>query len=298
MSRDARGIDAALVHDRRTLFQSAGVAVIDFRCTAHGHKDGPEEPNPTHSIAIIRRGLFRRTDRGRALVADANHILFFNANQGYQYAHPVAGGDDCTIVTIATPQAVELAERHARRGARITDEQPFRVGHGLASARTARLHYELLRSVGRRLSALAIEDALAELTDATVLAAHAAHGVASAPPLSAAARRRRTELVEETKLAINLRLESPPSLQTLARTFGCSPFHLSRSFHAGAGLSLRRYVSRLRARIAAHYLSGRVSDLTSLALQLGYADHSHFTNAFRAEWGVPPSIFRARHRLY
>ena len=32
-----------------------------------------------------------------------------------------------------------------------------------------------------------------------------------------------------------------------------------------------------------------------MALRLGYADHSHFTNAFRAEWGLPPSAFRAQH---
>jgi AraC-like DNA-binding protein len=33
-------------------------------------------------------------------------------------------------------------------------------------------------------------------------------------------------------------------------------------------------------------------DLTELALDLGYADHSHFTN-FRHDWGLPPSRFRA-----
>jgi AraC-like DNA-binding protein len=232
-------------------------------------------------------------------VADANHILFFNANLPYRYAHPVAGGDDCTILTITTPEAVELTARYATRGARITEEQPFPLGHGLASPETARLHYELLRSIRLRLSTLAIEDVLAELADAAVLTAHAAHGIAvSAQSLSGAARRRRKALVEETKLAINWRLERPPSLQTLAGTFGCSPFHLSRSFHAGTGLSLRRYVSRLRARIAACHLSRGTSDLAALALELGYSDQSHFTNAFRAEWGMPPSVFRARHRGY
>jgi AraC-like DNA-binding protein len=60
------------------------------------------------------------------------------------------------------------------------------------------------------------------------------------------------------------------------------------------GLSLRRYAKRLRARIAADRLATGARDLTELALDLGYADHSHFTNAFRQEWGLPPSRFRAR----
>ena len=29
-----------------------------------------------------------------------------------------------------------------------------------------------------------------------------------------------------------------------------------------------------------------------LALDLGFSDHSHFTNAFREEFGAPPSAFR------
>ena len=67
----------------------------------------------------------------------------------------------------------------------------------------------------------------------------------------------------------------------------------SRVFPQVAGLSLRAYVARLRARAAAERLTRGVRDLTRLALDLGYADHSHFTNAFRREWGVPPSVFRA-----
>jgi AraC family transcriptional activator of tynA and feaB len=56
---------------------------------------------------------------------------------------------------------------------------------------------------------------------------------------------------------------------------------------------LRRYTRRLRARVAAERLSTGARDLTGLGLDLGYADHSHFTNSFRREWGMPPSRFRA-----
>jgi AraC-like DNA-binding protein len=268
---------------RAVLFASESISVVDFRCTEHGDKDGPEEPNGTHSIALIRRGIFRRSEWGRPLVADANHILFFNEAQPYRYAHPVAGGDDCTILTIATPLALQLvAPRDAER-----PHAPFRLGHALISRRTACLHYELLALLRQRASDLAVEDALAELADEAVRDAYAT---------DAPVRPRHRELTEAAKLALNKRLASPPSLPALARSFGCSPFHLSRVFHATAGVSLRRYLGRLRAGIAADQLARGADDLTDLALSLGYTDHSHFTNAFRQEFGVAPSQFRARHR--
>ncbi len=109
---------------------------------------------------------------------------------------------------------------------------------------------------------------------------------------------RQRDLIEKAKLGINKNLELRPSLGELARTLGCSPSYLSRTFHRIAGLSLRRYVAQLRAHIAAERLAAGASDLTELALDLGYADHSHFTNSFRKEWGLSPSRFRSRTAIH
>jgi AraC family transcriptional regulator len=281
---------------RQTLLESLGVSVVDFRCRAHVEPLGPEEPNPTHGIVLVRKGVFQRKQQGETLVADANHVLFFNAGEPYRYSHPLPGGDECTILVVDGHRALELVGRHAPRDAE-RPETPFRLGHGLASPLAARTHYELLALMRKGAPKLALEDVVTELADEAVGAAYRTRGV-RAPKESAStcARRRRHDLVQAAKLAVNERLESLPTLGELARAFGCSPFHLSRTFHRTAGLSLRAYVGRLRARRAADRLAGGVRDLTRLALELGYADHSHFTNAFRQEWGVPPSRFRDSHR--
>ncbi len=281
---------------RHTLMKSLGVSVVDFRCRAHVEPLGPEEPNPTHGIVFVRKGVFRRTQQGETLVADPNHVLFFNAGQPYRYSHPIPGGDECTILVVDSHRALELVAHHAPRDAE-RPEVPFRLGHGLSSPRAAQLQYELLGLVRRGVSLLALEDVVAELADEAVCAAYRTRGVRvqSGSP-STPARRRHHELVEAAKLAINEHVESPPSLGELARAFGCSPFHLSRTFHRGAGLSLRRYAGRLRTRLAADRLAAGARDLTKLALDLGYADHAHFTNAFRQEWGLPPSRFRDSQR--
>lgn len=281
---------------RTPLFDSLDIAVVDFRCRAHVEPYGPEEVNSTHSIALVRRGVFTRLHRGEALLADANHVLFFNAAEEYRYGHPVDGGDDCTVLALQTSRALELVTRHAPWEAH-GPERPFGLGHGLSSPRAVWLHWELLRLFSRPTAErLTLDDLLVELADEAVRSAYAARGARMhSPRESPAARRRRRELVEAAKLALAAARAAPPSLAQLARALDCSPFHLSRVFHATAGLSLRRYVGRLRARVAAERLSRGAADLTALALDLGYADHSHFTNSFRQEWGVAPSRFRGSH---
>ena len=278
-------------HTRRVLFESLGISVVDFQCQAHVAADGAEEPNPTHSIVLVRRGVFRRTQRRETVLADPNHVLLFNAAEPYRYAHPLPGGDACTILTVETDRALELVGRHAPVDAEHP-ERPFRSGHGLSSPRTVWLHWEFLNLIARGAGTLALEDALAELANEAVACVYGAP--VPSPRASPPAQRRRRDLVETVKLMISEHLERPPSLTELADVLDCSPYHLSHTFHGTAGLSLRRYLRRLRARVAAERLAAGASRLTPLALDLGYADHSHFTNSFRREWGVSPSTFRSR----
>jgi AraC-like DNA-binding protein len=285
--------DPASPPTRRLLFESLGISVVDFRCRVGVEKLGTEEPNPTHSIVFVRRGVFGRSHEDGTLVADPNHVLFFNAAQPYRYSHPVAGGDDCTILAVETTRALELVARHAPRDP--CPERPFRRSYGLSSRRAAQLHWELLRLMERPALRLAQEDVLAELADAAVGSAYRWPGepIQRLSSLGQAGRRHR-ELAEAAKLVLNERLDAPPTLSDLAGILGCSPFHLSRTFHGTVGLSLRQYVKRLRARLVAERLAAGARDLTSLALDFGYFDHSHFTKSFRQEWGMPPSRFRAR----
>ena len=278
-------------HTRQVLFESLGISVVDFRCRAHVAAEGGEEPNPTHSIVLVRRGVFRRTQQRETVLADANHVLLFNAAEPYRYAHPLPDGDACTILTVETHRALELVGRHAPADAEHP-ERPFRRGAGLSSPRAVWLHWELLRLVASKANRLALEDTLAELAHEAVACAYGA--LVPDRGASPCAQRRRRDLVEAVKLMISERLGGPPSLTELADVLGCSPYHLSHTFHGTAGLSLRGYVRRLRARVAAERLAAGASRLTALALDLGYADHSHFTNSFRREWGVSPSTFRSR----
>lgn len=284
-------------HTRQLLYEAMGISFIDFRCRAHVEPEGPEEPNETHSIVFVRRGVFQRTQHREMLTADPNHILFFNALHPYRYSHPLPGGDACTILAVATDTALNLVARQSPWDAEEPGK-PFHIPYAVSSSRAAHIHYELIALLRNHAPRLAIEDAMVELGEEAVRLAYTSYGKqrkrAKHSLTVARTVRRHRELTEATKLAINENLEALPSLEDLARNHHCSPYHLSRIFHQTAGISLRRYVSRLRANLAADRLSSGTSNLTGLALDLGFFDHSHFTNEFHREWGLSPSRFRAR----
>jgi len=282
-------------HARRLLARALDASVVDFRCHAGVHGVGAEEPSATHQIVLVRRGVFRCFAGGDSVVADAHHVLFFNAGEGYRYAHPLPGGDDCTVIEVPALLARELvAVRDPRRA--DASSAPFPFGHYLGTRNVLRLHYELLAQLRRPGCELALEDLLAQLALAAVAAAYPRGAREAAAPPSPRVRRRHRELCEQVQLILNERLEAPPSLADLARTLGGSPFHLSRIFASTVGVSLRGYLGGLRTRVAAARLADGAADLTDLALDLGFGDHSHFTHAFHAAWGEPPSAFRARYR--
>jgi AraC family transcriptional regulator len=283
--------EAAALHQRELrLFSSPEMSVTDYRCRVACHPTGPEEQVDAHTIVFVRSGTFRYTMNGETIAADPNYVLFFAAGRPYRVAHPVAGGDDCTSVSLSSRLVRDLrrtcAPRAAERG-----EAAFPRSHALCSARALRLQYELLAVLrGSRPSPLVVQDLIAALADEAVREAYGAVGVGS--PRPGAARRAR-DLAEAARYQVQANVVEPPSLEALSRSLGCSPFHLSRTFHRVVGVPIRRYVARMRARVAAERLLEGAQDLTGLALDLGYADHSHFTNAFRQEWGEPPSRFRA-----
>lgn len=98
--------------------------------------------------------------------------------------------------------------------------------------------------------------------------------------------------VDATKTLLSTRLGATLSLDDVARAVHCSRFHLARLFRRHTGLSIHDYRLRLRLAEALERLSDGGSDLTELALELGYSSHSHFSASFRREFGAAPSQFR------
>jgi len=72
-----------------------------------------------------------------------------------------------------------------------------------------------------------------------------------------------------------------------------SPSHLARQFRTVTGESIAGYLLRLRLGLALDRLADGERNLAALAVELGFAHHSHFSARFRAAFGVAPSTFRS-----
>jgi len=275
------------------LYRSPSLVVGDVHCPLFHRSCGPEEYSDGHVILLVRTGLFTTTTGRETLVADPNHVLFFTRHRPYRVSHPVAGGDRCTFLSLRTAELLEVVRSYMPAEAEREDT-PFPLASGLSTSRTFLLHHTLLTKLRRgELAPLAVEDLVFDLVDDLFRGTYQlfrGRGLRRHPE----ARRRHRSLVEAAKLLIDENVQGPLALGDVAKALGCSPFHLSRIFHRESGLPMRRYLDRCRLRAALERLAEGEKDLTGLALDLGYADHSHFSNAFRREFGMPPSLFRRR----
>ena len=219
--------------------------------------DRPHVVFPGTAVGLVRRGL--------RLVATPNEVVFYRPFETYERSLRDARGDVCLFIA---PQTLEVPDA------------PL----GQADARS----FLLARRLASRLDE---QDALFVEETAVELIARAIRGPAPASGRRPATRRDRSELVEAAKELLLAHLGEPLSLCALARDLHVSPFHLTRVFREGTGRTLTAYLHDLRLRAAVDRLGGEES-LSRIAADLGYCTPSHFTDRFRAAFGVPPSQLR------
>lgn len=276
----------------RTLYASPLVAVREYRCAACAGGPGPEEFSAGDTVVLMRHGAFCRHFGRRRVTADANQVAFFPRGSTYRVSHPASHGDHGTSIALSPRILGELLEAFDPR---FGDDEaatfPFDVGP--CAPGLFRRHADVVRQLAFEREPLAA-DVLSLQLAADALAAAFDHAVR---PVGSASRRRGThddhaDLVERTKAHFSAHLEGRITLEDLARAVHASPFHLARVFQQHTGTPLHRYFTALRLRAAATRLVEGERDMSALALRYGFASHSHFTGAFRREFGVPPSAFR------
>ncbi len=95
-------------------------------------------------------------------------------------------------------------------------------------------------------------------------------------------------LVDYVNHAIGTRV----TIDELASLVGYRPPQFIRAFQATFGMPPHRYLLQQRLARARELLRASDLALTEIALQLGFASHSHFSTTFRSDTGLPPSEYR------
>jgi AraC family transcriptional regulator len=274
-------LDIATKPVEALLFRSDVVAIGAFRCAVSHPLYRDSGPCSHHTIVFPRTVTGIRHADGPSFLGSPNTVSFYNQHQLYT-RQPVSDADRSDWYVVADDALRDAIAAHdpavADRPARPF---PFACGPSDPDA------YVTQRALFDRLATDDAPDALeVEETVLRVLARVLAGAYASRPRLTAPMR----EAVEEVKRVLSRRPEGNATLRELAAGVETSPFHLCRAFKRATGVTLTAYRHDLRLRLALDRLHGR-TDLTDLALDLGYSSHSHFTRVFRRHFGVTPSAW-------
>jgi transcriptional regulator GlxA family with amidase domain len=112
-------------------------------------------------------------------------------------------------------------------------------------------------------------------------------------PQSSQTPRTRDLRVRKAMLLMERNLESPLSVEFVARHVGLSVRQLERLFKTEIGTSPILFALRLRLANARHRLMHSQESVADIALQSGFVNRSHFTHSFRIEFGETPTMFRS-----
>jgi AraC-like DNA-binding protein len=273
------------------IFDGPAIGVRDFHCSG-ADGDGNVEVVDGTQLCLVRNGVFGYEARGREYIADANSVLMLREGLEYRTRHPNREPDTCTVFTLTESSIRELTgtpEDCSTASAvpwtvRPLDRDTFREHW--------RLVLEISADAGDPDRALSIEERAFRISAA--LLAPPPPEVARDRPARAATERAHREAVEHVKEIAALRLGDRMPLSDVAAQVGWSPFELSRVFRLRTGLPIHRYRRQLRLRTAFSRVTEGESAIGNLALDLGFSTHSHFTAAFRSEFGVTPSDLRDR----
>lgn len=237
-------------------------------------------------------GLFAKHDGPKQhFIANPNHALFFGCGKPYRVTFPDGIGDESLVFEFSKEALVNLLAEAVG-----VEElySPVLHPHCLLPPATV-LNRELLwrHLMQGAADALAIEEISVSMLLASVQAAYKDSGGNDRAKQSLTMSRRRQQ-VETVKELISLYPTQEWTLGALARQANTSPYHLARVFREEVGVPVHRYLIRTRLGKALEVMRATDGDLTDIALEAGFASHSHFTFNFRSLFGIPPSQLRAR----
>jgi AraC-like DNA-binding protein len=256
-----------------------------------------EEYSGIDNIVLMRHGAFCKHLGRQVVTADVNQAMFFAKGSTYRVSHPGDCGDRGTTLDPA-PEVLRDITSDFDPAAQDRSDCSLPFFTSPVPKALFWNHHRFLRclelSPPERLDSLWAESAALQIVAGIIGAAYERRRARLRTRRSTQADH--AERAEAAKAYLASRLGGRITLANIARAVHLSPFHLTRVFREQVGMPLHRYLTQLRLRAALEHLANGQDDLTALALKLGFSSHSHFTDAFRREFGNTPSSIRvARH---
>ena len=222
-------------------------------------------------------------------VAGPNQVLFVGPDREYFRRRPPGLAECSDALWVSKRVRREVVGRYLPDvEERLDDPVPFAFGP--RPARLALVHRALMGYVLREKAPdpLLVEETALHVYRESHRAAFAARGVRP-EPRRADTRTAHRDAIRAAQQIVASSYRERLRLGEIARRVGLSPAHFSRVFRRETGMTVNDYVSGFRLAEALDRLPTARGDTTTLALELGFSSRSHFSDAFRGRFGVPPS---------
>ena len=282
--------------DVKRVFESPILQIDDVRWCVAEPGLLPECLSPAADITFLRSGFFAKTRGRRELACDPNTVIFINPGETFGTRHAFAVPCACTSLYFDADVVREVIA-HQGGGTQYGPDGLFAFEQCPASTDVVVAHHRLL-SLARTLgsaSPLAVEESAVNLAARAIGAACEFNGHRR-PRRRTTTLRAHADTVQSVKEFLAANLGERLTLSRIAAHVHCAPGHLCHVFKQLTGVSIHRYSIRLRLAAALDWLP-ETTDLSALAMRLGFASHSHFSSTFRREFGVSPSRLRRSLRV-
>ncbi len=263
-----------------TLYQTDQLTVTDYDCDHSPGGRNVEEASDKDELVFVLNGIYQKQSSDGSAILDPSQIAVFRKGQPFCITHPVEGGDRSIIVEFDPADLCVALDTEPGANGTVLHQLPATI---VVTAPLILLLGQLCHGVRQ-----AARDAFRIEETAYALLERVSDNVSrmrQSPP----AVRVQKPCALDVAAVVSSRFREKLSISGIAQMLEVSPFHLCRSFHTATGMTIHRYITILRMSEAVHRLWNYRSNLTELALDLGYSSHSHFSSTFRHFFGITPS---------
>lgn len=272
---------------REQLIFSSAIANVSTLCCNHPRDlRGYAQDNSTHAILFVRSGVFARMTGTVREIVDSTQVLFAKPETTYRYFHPADCGDNCVVIRPSLSALSSASDEILQ-----SIQACFARTSMLVSPQSALLLSELLQLLNSSEPMICIEESLLnilqelsrQISDPSSRGASLTEGQSATHP---------RDLTEYVKTLVIRTFPNPPSLNQMAGILNHSPAYISRTFSNQCGISIRKYITRLRLRTATTLMEQGSLNLSAVGTDCGFYDQSHFTREFARFYGISPSAYR------
>lgn len=262
--------------DRRIVWRDHALEILLTQWDRRRH---PQESEASTDVAVMEfmfAGACRKTADGKTDVGDCNSAMMFRAGEQFVVDHPAGAANAGLSIRLRNGLSAPMMREMEHGNSAVVSAEAF--------GKAVRLAHALDRAT---LDAAQVESCVHGLIGCVL----ERNGVKA---ISRSAERAR---VGEAQAYLSSVTDRPVTLIEVADAAAWSPWHLVRAFRRQTGVSPYRYHVRLRLRAALGQAMRGRDGLTAIALNAGFSSHSHFTQAFRREFGDPPSAMMRSLRM-